>query len=388
MFKNSTVQRLWQRLLAEASAVLVASLDHQITLHAIAHLLVPALADYCRIAIVDEHHQIKDIAVHHIDSEKNALVQELYDHYKDHTTSTYGVQKLLASSTPELISEVSGSVLEAEAVRTAVAAHTFRVGGGIHLTCSLGLASYPLHALERDGLLTAADRAMYAAKHFGRNQVHVAHDPAVLALFAASHPEGGREETALVGVVEALVALVEARDHLTGQHSHQVAALVLQLTMALGWSASEAQMLALAGQLHDIGKVAIPETILQKPAALTTEEWGVMRTHPVVGADVVSHIPALRPLAPIIRAHHERWDGRGYPDQLAGEAIPVGARILTAVDAYLTMIVDRPYRRAYTSAAAVAELRSCAGSQFDPQVVDVLLSLLRQRDERTLAIVE
>ena len=221
---------------------------------------------------------------------------------------------------------------------------------------------------------------MYAVKHFGRNQVRAANDPAVLALFPAIHPEGGREEAALVGVVQALVALVEARDHLTGQHSHQVAALALQVALALGWPTSEAQMLALAGQLYDIGKVAIPETILQKPGTLTAQEWDVMRTHPMVGADVVSHIPALRPLAPIIRAHHERWDGQGYPDQLAGEVIPVGARILAAVDAYLTMIVDRPYQQASAPAAAVAELCRCAGSQFDPQVVDVLVGLLRQQE--------
>ena len=106
-----------------------------------------------------------------------------------------------------------------------------------------------------------------------------------------------------------------------------------------------------------------------------------MRTHPGVGAEVVSHIPALRPLAPVIRAHHERWDGQGYPDQLAGELIPLGARILTVVDAYLTMIMDRPYRRAYAPTVALAELRRCAGSQFDPQVVDVLLGLLGEPEE-------
>jgi HD-GYP domain-containing protein (c-di-GMP phosphodiesterase class II) len=230
-------------------------------------------------------------------------------------------------------------------------------------------------------LLNAADRAMYAAKHFGRNQVRAATDPAVLALFNVSQPEGRREEPTLVGVVEVLVALVEARDHLTGQHSHQVVALALQLALALEWVALEAQMLARAGHLHDVGKVAIPETILQKPGTLTAQEWEVMQMHPVVGAEVVSHIPALRPLAPVIRAHHERWDGQGYPDQLAGEAIPLGARILAVADAYLTMIVDRPYQQARAPAAALVELRRCAGSQFDPQVVEALVRHLRQPEE-------
>jgi diguanylate cyclase (GGDEF)-like protein len=270
----------------------------------------------------------------------------------------------------------------AEAVRAAVAAHIFIVGGGVHLTCSIGMASYPTHAQEREGLLTAADHAMYGAKRFGRNQVRAANDPAVFALFRENSLEEGREEASLVGIAEALVTLVEARDHLTGSHSHQVADLVLRLALTLGLPVSEAQMLALAGRLHDVGKVAVPDTILQKPVALTEEEWAVMRTHPVVGAEVVSHIPALRPLVPLIRAHHERWDGLGYPDHLAGEAIPYGARILMVADAYLAMMEDRPYHKACAPAAALAELCRGAGSQFDPHVVEAMTFLLREPDQR------
>jgi HD-GYP domain-containing protein (c-di-GMP phosphodiesterase class II) len=265
---------------------------------------------------------------------------------------------------------------QAEAVRARLAAHTFQVGSGIHLTCSIGLASYPAHAQERDGLLRVADQAMYGAKRFGRNQVRAAHDPVVLTFCAASPLAGGREDAALMGIVEALVTLMEVRDHLTGHHSQQVGDLVFQLALALGLPVSEAQMLALAGCLHDIGKVAIPDSILQTPGALTEAEWALMWTHPVVGAEVVSLIPALRPLVPVIRAHHERWNGQGYPQQLAGEAIPLGARILSVVDAYLAMIVDRPYSKARAPSTALAELRRCAGSQFDPQVVEALIPLL------------
>jgi diguanylate cyclase (GGDEF)-like protein/PAS domain S-box-containing protein len=282
---------------------------------------------------------------------------------------------------PELQAEEA--LHAAEAVRASVAAHPFRVGGGLHLTCSIGLASYPTHAQEGEGWLSAADQAMYGAKRFGRNQVRVANDPAVLALLGASPAEGGREEAMLLGMAEALVTLVEARDQVTGRHSQQVADLVFQLALALGWPASEAQMLTLAGKLHDVGKIAIPDAVLQKPGALTQEEWALIRIHPMVGADVVSHIPALRPLAPVIRAHHERWDGQGYPDRLAGEAIPLGARILMVVDAYLAMSIDRPYRKAYAPAVALRELQRCAGSQFDPQVVEALVSLLPPRAEAT-----
>ena len=159
-------------------------------------------------------------------------------------------------------------------------------------------------------------------------------------------------------------------------NSQQVANLVLQLACALGLPTTEAQMIALASRLHDIGKVAIPDAVLRKPGSLTEEEWELMRMHPVVGADVVSHIPVLRPLAPVIRSHHERWDGQGYPDHLKGEAIPLGARILKVVDAYLAMTVDRPYQKASAPAAALAELGRCAGSQFDPHVVEAATFLL------------
>ncbi len=265
----------------------------------------------------------------------------------------------------------------AEEVRACVAARIFSVGGGIYLTCSIGVANYPTHAQEREGLLSAADQAMYGAKCFGRNQVRAANDPAVHALRTAGQTEGGREEAALMGMVEALATLVEVRDTATGHHAHQVADLVLQLALAMGLSVSEAQMIALAGRLHDVGKVSIPDAVLQKPGRLSAEEWGLVRIHPMVGADVVGHIPALRPLVPVIRAHHERWDGQGYPDRLEGEAIPFGARLLLAVDAYLAMTVDRPYQKARAPSVALTELRRCAGSQFDPQVVAALEQVLR-----------
>jgi diguanylate cyclase (GGDEF)-like protein len=295
------------------------------------------------------------------------------------TVGRWGGEEFVAIL-PEL--QADEALTLAEEVRAAVAAHTFSVGGGLHLTCSVGMASYPVQAQEREGLLSAADHAMYGAKRFGRNQVRAANDPAVLALFSENNSEEGREEAALVGMAEALVTLVEARDYSTGRHSQQVADLVLRLALTLGLPPAEAQMIALAGRLHDVGKVVIPDGVLQKVGRLTEEEWEMMRTHPVVGADVVSHIPALRPLAPVIRAHHERWDGQGYPNHLKGEAIPFGARILAVVDAYLAMTVDRPYQKGCAPSVALAELRRCAGSQFDPHVVEAATFLLQHPEQR------
>jgi len=271
----------------------------------------------------------------------------------------------------------------AERIRKAVSFFSFEISGGLHLTCSVGVACYPEHAADQDALLTAADQAMYGAKRLGRNQVRIVCDPAIIALLTTETAEGGREETALHGTVDALVTLVEKRDWSLGHHSQQVADLVRQLALARGMSLEEAQVVALAGQLHDIGKVAIPDAILQKPGPLTEEEWEQMRRHSIVGAEVISCIPSLRPLAPVIRAHHERWDGQGYPDHLQGEQIPLAARLIAVVDSYTVMITDRPYQLARPQAVVLVELQRCAGSQFDPRVVEALIGLLQGTQDQS-----
>lgn len=271
----------------------------------------------------------------------------------------------------------------AERVRTAVAMQPFEVGGGLSMSCSIGIACYPSHEQTREELLKAADQAMYGAKKLGRNQARLADDPAVLAL-ASDASEGGREETALMGTVKALMELVAARDSGTSQRSQQVLPLITQIAAALGLSQEEIQMVSLAGQMYDIGKIAIPDAILCKPEPLLEEEWAIVRMHPQVSADVVSNIPALRPLAPIIRSHHERWDGMGYPDHLVATNIPLGARIIAVVDAYSAMTMDRPYQPARASSAALAELQRCAGSQFDPQIVTALQEILANSQDQPL----
>ena len=146
----------------------------------------------------------------------------------------------------------------------AVAARTFTVGGGTHLTCWLGVAAYPHPAEDRDSLVTAADQAMYVAKCLGRNQVRAVTDPALAALQTAQSTGDSREETALAGTVEALAMLVAVRDCYSGQHTQEVARLATRLALALGLDAAEARMVGLAGRLHDLGKVAVLDAILQK----------------------------------------------------------------------------------------------------------------------------
>jgi diguanylate cyclase (GGDEF)-like protein len=272
--------------------------------------------------------------------------------------------------------DIEPGLAVAERVRAAVAAHTFWAARGAHLTCSIGVASYPGDAENRDELIEMADRAMYAAKHLGRNQVRPASDPAVARVEADTRTASAHEEAALLGTVEALAALGEAHDHPASKHGTEVAALASRLALALGLDTSDAHTVGLAGRLHDIGRVAIPDSILSKPARLTEEEWSVVRQHPAVGAAAVCRVPALRVLAPIIRAHHEFWNGQGYPEGLAGEAIPLCARILAVADAYNALRDDRPYRPARTPTMALAEIERCSGAQFDPRVVEALRSVL------------
>lgn len=264
----------------------------------------------------------------------------------------------------------------AERLREAIATHTYYVGKEIHLTCSVGVAVFPHHGTARDDLVAAADYAMYQAKRLGRNQCRLAHDPAVSALLDGTGEAGGDREEMPTQTVHALVALVEARDAYTGQHTSEVAALTTRLALALGVTTTVAHTVALAGQLHDIGKVAVPDAALRKPGPLSEAEWRLMRQHPVIGADIVGRVPALRALVPIVRSHHEHWDGNGYPDRLAGDAIPLGARIVAVTDAYGALTSDRPYRRAQPVRDALAELRRCAGTQFDPAVVAAFVPVI------------
>jgi len=286
------------------------------------------------------------------------------------TLGHWGDKELIALL-PE--TEPAEALAAAENLRRAVAAYLFAAGGGTRLTCSVGVAAYPRDGVDRDALVEAAERALRVAKRLGRNQARVANEPAIDALggYASAH-----DEAALTGTVEALAALVEARDHYAARHAQDVSALALRLALVSGCVAADARRIAVAARLHDVGKVVVPDAVLQKPAPLSEGEWALIRTHPDVGADVVGRAPALRALAPLIRAHHEHWDGSGYPRGLAGEDIPLGARIIAVSNAYGAMTTDRPYRQAMSPARALDELERRAGTSFDPAVVTALERVL------------
>jgi putative nucleotidyltransferase with HDIG domain len=172
--------------------------------------------------------------------------------------------------------------------------------------------------------------------------------------------------------IEALALAIEAKDQTTGEHLQRVRIYAMELARELGLSEDETEALRAASVLHDIGKLAVPEHIISKPGKLTPEEFEKMKIHPIVGAEILEQVDFPYPVVPIVRAHHEKWDGSGYPNGLKGEAIPIGARILAAVDCFDALASDRQYRKALPLNEAMAKVVSEAGIGFDPQVVGIL----------------
>ncbi|MFZ0137119.1 MAG: HD domain-containing phosphohydrolase [Candidatus Sulfotelmatobacter sp.] len=172
--------------------------------------------------------------------------------------------------------------------------------------------------------------------------------------------------------IEALALAIEAKDQTTGEHLQRVRVYAMELARELRLTEDETEALRAAAVLHDIGKLAVPEHIISKPGKLTPEEFEKMKIHPTVGAEILEQVDFPYPVVPIVRAHHEKWDGSGYPNGLAGEAIPIGARILSAVDCLDALASDRQYRRALPLHEAMAKVVSEAGSGFDPRVVAIL----------------
>ncbi|HTZ82451.1 MAG TPA: HD domain-containing phosphohydrolase [Candidatus Acidoferrales bacterium] len=172
--------------------------------------------------------------------------------------------------------------------------------------------------------------------------------------------------------IEALALAIEAKDETTGEHLQRVRVYAMELAKELGLSEGESEALKAASVLHDIGKLAVPEHIISKPGKLTPEEFEKMKIHPIVGAEILEQVNFPYPVVPIVRAHHEKWDGSGYPNGLAGEAIPIGARILAAVDCLDALASDRQYRKALPLDEAMAKVVADSGKSFDPRVVDIL----------------
>jgi diguanylate cyclase (GGDEF)-like protein/putative nucleotidyltransferase with HDIG domain len=244
------------------------------------------------------------------------------------------------------------------------------------VTVSAGVATSPAHATERDELIRLGDSALYWAKEYGKNRVR-AYRPDVIELAELKRLASGPDRAARFRAAASLARAVDARDVYTGSHSQRVAELAARTARRLGLPEEEIELTRLAASLHDLGKLAIPEEILRKPGPLTEPERMVLERHPQIGFRMLESL-GVDPVADWVLHHHERWDGSGYPDGLPGDSIPLGARIIFVADAYDAMTSERVYRSRVAPDHAVEELQRCAGTQFDPGIVDALAAELAE----------
>ncbi len=268
--------------------------------------------------------------------------------------------------------DVAGATELADRVRLGV--REVFAGDSVPLTISFGIATSPVNGVDADTLLLASDQALYAAKEMGKNRC-VAFTPELAETLETSRAQvvGGGEmqlET-VIGLAEAL----DIRDTGTATHSRTVARYAEMMAREMGLGRARAERIGLAGLLHDVGKIGISDRVLNKPGPLDDQEWAQMRTHPQIGARLLSR-QELADLRTWVLAHHERPDGNGYPFGLSGRDVPLEARILAVADAYEAMTADRVYRRALGEHAAREELIGGSGAQFDGEVVEVFLAAL------------
>jgi diguanylate cyclase (GGDEF)-like protein len=272
----------------------------------------------------------------------------------------------------------------AEKLRRVVAGRQIRIQDGnlLTITMSAGVAGGLGPHLHLEALINDADAALYSAKALGRDQVYVFHELAEgdLVRRAAIAPQARQRavdvgRAAMRAATGTLRAALEERNGWTGKPSNMIAEMSSMLAQALDLPPGEIERVRTASLLHDLGKLAIPDDILDNPGELNDREWRVVSEHPKIGQVVLEQAGALRDAATIVLHHHEWFDGRGYPHGLAGREIPVGARIVAIADAYEAMVAGRPYRSAVAHHAALAELRRHAGVQFDPELVQLFVTL-------------
>ena len=268
-----------------------------------------------------------------------------------------------------------------ERIREAVFNRVFEKANSqcCRLTLSVGVSEYPSHCSDRASLLRAADGALYKAKMKGRNIVATFDGesggdpkPDPHKLYVLLHATD-------LTTVEAIAAAIDAKHGYPSGHSVAVARLAGEVGDRLGLNQDERTSLYVAALLRDVGQIAIPDSVLEKSDRLSPEEMELVEKHPAMGHAIVQKSPYMSAMLPAILHHHEHFDGTGYPDGLAGDRIPLAARIIAVVDAYQSMAVDRPYRGKLELAVAQSELERLAGSQFDPEIVTAFLKTLSER---------
>jgi diguanylate cyclase (GGDEF)-like protein len=282
----------------------------------------------------------------------DALLQRLGDRL---SASVHGQGEAYRLGGDEFCLIVEAVEAEADVLIAEASAALAESGDSFEIGASYGTALLPWEAETPGAALLLADQRMYAQKHGGR-------------------------ATASQQVTHVLLRLLAERQPRLGEHVAEVAALARATARRLGLSEEQIDEIVRAAELHDIGKAAIPDAILDKPGALSASEQEFVRGHTVIGERIINAAQALRPVARLVRHSHERYDGAGYPDGLRADQIPLGARIISVCDAFEAMISpERAYAPAMSSEEAAAELRRCAGSQFDPEVVDAFVAEVQRR---------
>jgi diguanylate cyclase (GGDEF)-like protein len=277
-----------------------------------------------------------------------------------------------------------------------------------HITGSFGVASFPVHGFSMEDLIRIADTGMYMAKHAGGNQVSTSDafgegsavqrqlvsvfiegflqrehngrehlEELVSTLRKLCGRDGDADQRAMKEAVEALSRAAELREHNAAGHGEQCGHYAGMIARGLNLSAPEVEEVIFAGRMHDLGKLFIPDRILNKPSTLTEDELAVIKTHPQVGAEVLRALPETERVAQAIESHHEAFDGSGYPLGLKGESIPLYGRIVAVVDAYVNMTSDRSFAPPKTDEQALAELGKLSGTRFDGMIVRLFARLLR-----------
>lgn len=268
----------------------------------------------------------------------------------------------------------------AERLRATLEGMSFQITEerAIKVTTSVGLASRSEHDLQAKDLIKRADVALYAAKNGGRNRVVRAKGPAVEAVSAIGAPRAGSQEM-FYTLAKAFAATIEARIPMLHGHSESVGAMARAMGARMGLGEDKQEALYIAGLLHDVGMMSVPESVIFKPGKLSDGDWAKMREHPAAGVGILARFGTFSGLLEAVLYHHERFDGRGYPEGLKASAIPMGARILAICDSYDAMVRgDYAYGEGMPPEQAAAEIVRCGGSQFDPELVPIFEQVLAE----------
>ena len=328
----------------------------------------------------DMESQIVHCAMRLLSAEHGALALLNADRETFTRVYTVGIEAEQSGSVFPVSESRSGSVLETGSTFVARDMSAEKLPQWIAADAGAGFGPWIIVPLRSEhetiGTLALARRNTSDVRAFIDRERRLLEGLAELAGTAISRGRLQRDlEQSYIEMVLALARAADARDRYTADHSERIASRAVAISRALGCSETETQDIQWGALLHDIGKLGVPDDILRKPGPLTEREWEIMKRHPTVGEEILRPVGRMRSVAALVRHHQERWDGTGYPDGLKGEAIPLGARILAVADAYGAMTDDREYDEGRSTTEAIAELRRCAGTQFDPRVVEVFSTL-------------